>query len=35
VYNGDPCPQRLADYAHAVFRRPSVREWLGHTRWKD
>jgi glutathione S-transferase len=35
VYNGDPCPPRLADYARAVFRRPSIREWLQHTRWKD
>ena len=35
VYNRDPCPSRLADYAAAIFRRPSVREWLGHTRWKD
>jgi glutathione S-transferase len=35
VYNGDPCPQRLADYARAVFRRPSIREWLAHTPWKD
>lgn len=35
VANGDPCPPRLAAYARAVFARPSVREWLGHTRWKD
>lgn len=35
VANRDPCPQRLADYAHAVFARPSVREWLGHTGWRD
>jgi glutathione S-transferase len=34
VANGDPCPPRLAAYARAVFARPSVREWLGHTRWK-
>ncbi|WP_242339953.1 MULTISPECIES: glutathione transferase [Anaeromyxobacter] len=33
--NHDPCPERLADYARAIFARPSVREWLGHTRWKD
>ena len=35
VANGDPCPVRLAVYARAVFARPSVREWLSHTRWKD
>lgn len=35
VANGDPCPERLATYARLVFARPSVREWLGHTRWKD
>jgi glutathione S-transferase len=35
VNNGDPCPDRLASYARAVFARPSVREWLARTRWKD
>jgi glutathione S-transferase len=35
VANGDPCPPRLAAYARAVFQRPSIREWLTHTRWKD
>jgi glutathione S-transferase len=35
VANGDPCPERLAAYARAVFARPSVREWLGRTRWND
>ncbi len=35
VKNGDPCPPRLADYARAIFRRPSIREWLSHTKWKD
>lgn len=35
VQNGDACPPRLADYARRVFARPSVREWLSHTRWKD
>lgn len=35
VHNADPCPERLASYARAVFRRPSVREWLSHTPWKD
>jgi glutathione S-transferase len=33
--NRDPCPARLANYARAIFARPSVREWLGHTRWRD
>lgn len=35
VYNGDPCPERLAKYAKTVFARPSIREWLGKTSWKD
>ncbi len=35
VKNGDPCPARLADYARAVFRRPSIRAYLAHTKWKD
>ena len=35
VYNGDPCPDRLAEYANRVFQRPSIREWLSHTPWKD
>ncbi len=35
VHNGDPCPERLARYANTVFARPSVREWLAKTRWKD
>jgi glutathione S-transferase len=35
VSNGDPCPDRLAAYARAVFARPSVREWLGKTKWQD
>jgi glutathione S-transferase len=35
VANGDPCPERLANYARAVFRRPSIREWLSHTKWKE
>jgi len=34
VANGDPCPDRLAGYARAVFARPSVRAWLSRTRWK-
>lgn len=35
VHNGDPCPERLAKYADAVFTRPSVRAWLSKTKWKD
>jgi glutathione S-transferase len=35
VANGDPCPDRLAAYARAVFARPSVRKWLAKTKWKD
>jgi glutathione S-transferase len=35
VSNRDPCPERLATYADTVFARPSVREWLSKTRWKD
>jgi glutathione S-transferase len=35
VANGDPCPDRLAAYARAVFSRPSVRKWLAQTKWKD
>jgi glutathione S-transferase len=31
VANGDPCPDRLASYARAIFARPSVREWLSRT----
>lgn len=35
VFNRDPCPARLGEYARAIFARPSIREWLGHTKWKD
>jgi glutathione S-transferase len=35
VANGDPCPERLAAYARAVFQRPSIRAWLSKTAWKD
>lgn len=35
VANGDPCPERLAAYARAIFARPSAREWLSRTRWRD
>ena len=35
VGNGDPCPERLAGYARAVFARPSVRAWLSRTAWRS
>ncbi len=35
VSNADPCPERLAAYARAIFARPSVRKWLAKTRWQD
>jgi len=35
VHAGDPCPERLARYANTVFARPSIREWLSKTKWKD
>ena len=35
VQNGDPCPERLAKWAKGVFQRPSIREWLGKTKWTD
>jgi glutathione S-transferase len=35
VANGDPCPDRLAAYARAVFARPSVRAWLAKTTWRE
>jgi glutathione S-transferase len=35
VANHDPCPDRLAAYARTIFARPSIRAWLGKTRWKD
>jgi glutathione S-transferase len=35
VANGDPCPERLAAYAKAIFARPSIREWLAKTKWTD
>lgn len=35
VANGDPCPERLAAYARTIFARPSIRAWLGKTRWRD
>jgi len=35
VLNGDPCPDRIARWANAIFARPSIREWLAKTAWKD
>ena len=35
VANGDPCPERLVTYARTIFARPSVREWLSKTKWKE
>jgi glutathione S-transferase len=32
--NGDPVPDTLRAYAGAIWSRPSVREWLSHTRWR-
>ena len=34
VYNGDPCPERLAKWTNGIMDRPSIREWLAHTKWK-
>ncbi len=34
VANSDPCPDRLAQYARAIFARPSVKKWLARTRWR-
>jgi glutathione S-transferase len=32
VAHGDPVPQRLVDYAHHQWRRPSVQRWINHSR---
>lgn len=32
VAHGDPVPQRLIDYAHHQWRRPSVQKWINHAR---
>jgi glutathione S-transferase len=32
VAHGDPVPQRLADYAKRQWRRPSVQQWINHSR---
>jgi glutathione S-transferase len=33
VHSGDLVPEPLADYARAVWRRPSVRKWLALTKY--
>jgi glutathione S-transferase len=33
--NGDPIPQRLADYARKTWRRPSIRKWLAKTQYVE
>lgn len=33
LHNGDLLPEPLADYARAVWRRPSVRKWLALTKY--
>lgn len=32
VFNGDPLPERLADYARQQWQRPGVQRWLGRVR---
>lgn len=32
VAHGDPVPQRLADYAKHQWLRPSVQQWINHSR---
>jgi glutathione S-transferase len=32
VAHGDPVPQRLVDYANHQWRRPTVQQWINHTR---
>ena len=32
VVHGDPVPQRLVDYANHQWHRPSVQQWINHTR---
>jgi glutathione S-transferase len=33
VHNGDALPAHLADYANAVWKRPSIQKWLGLTQY--
>lgn len=35
VHNGDPLPAHLADYANAVWQRPSILKWLALTRYQS
>ncbi|MES2315965.1 MAG: glutathione transferase [Pseudomonadota bacterium] len=32
VINGDPVPQRIADYANRQWQRPSVQQWVNQVR---
>ncbi|MEA3197678.1 MAG: glutathione S-transferase [Gammaproteobacteria bacterium] len=32
VAHGDPVPQQLVDYANHQWRRPTVQQWINHTR---
>jgi glutathione S-transferase len=32
VAHGDPVPPRLVDYANHQWRRPTVQQWINHTR---
>jgi glutathione S-transferase len=32
VAHGDPVPQQLVDYANHQWRRPSVQQWINHSR---
>ncbi|MDQ2822874.1 MAG: glutathione transferase [Pseudomonadota bacterium] len=32
IFNGDPVPQALRDYAAAQWQRPSIRQWLALSR---
>jgi glutathione S-transferase len=32
IAHGDPVPQRLVDYANHQWRRPSVQQWINHSR---
>jgi glutathione S-transferase len=34
VAHGDPVPALLAEWTRAIWARPSVRKWLGQTKWK-
>jgi glutathione S-transferase len=34
VHNGDALPAHLADYANAIWQRPSIQKWLALTRYQ-